>query len=141
MIYPISRRMLTSIEPEKAREVLQMYEKHRPQPLETNTTKIIYYIPKFIKLRKFKSFEKLTPVQRSYEIRLFVSVMLHLYMPEVYHTKTKNLKLRKTGFVSVLSRELGYKQPNMTVMIRDVIDRERIFSDFREDVENLILKL
>lgn len=141
MIYPISRRMLNSIDPEKAREVVLLFEKYRPQPVETDLNKIIIYLPKFIKIRGFKSFIKLNPLSKSYEMRLFVSVMLHKYLPEAYHTKTKDLKLRKTGFVTFLARELGCKQSNLTVMIRDVIDRERIFSDYREDVEQLILKL
>jgi hypothetical protein len=132
-------KTLVAVDPVKAKEITDLHFSG-PQPLESDLDKIEKYFVTYCRLRRIpiKRFhDQEYKLRRPDERRLFLSVMLRMYNPQVYHGK---MQLSR-GFVSVISKILKYQASNVSMLIRDVIDRERIFKDYRNKVGMLILKM
>lgn len=140
--YKILGRLLGKKYPDLARELLATYKDH--PPLETDHQKIPTFFKIFCFHLSVDEKELLGPLYKTSKVdvrRLFVACMTHLYYPHVYHQPPEEINLSKKGFVSSLSRALQQQEPNISVMIREVIAWEKDYDDFKEKVYSIVEKL
>lgn len=65
--------------------------------------------------------------------RLFIAVMVHLYHPEVHFVCTEDIRVKR-GFLQHLSRATGQQGSNVSRFIRQAIEWEKIYAEFKESV-------
>ncbi len=70
--------------------------------------------------------------------KLFVSAMLRIYTPGVYNQHQGNITMSKYGLVKAISRLVGIKEPRVSQVIRQVITFERVYEDYRTQVDELV---
>lgn len=112
-------------------------------PVDSEFEKIIKYFSQYCALNNLDQASYTGALYKTSKvdiIRVFVAAMLHLYYPGVFHCPVKG-KLYPSGFLSALSDCLGQKKSNTSVMIREVIQWEKDYSDFKEKVDLTLQQL
>jgi hypothetical protein len=120
--YLLLGRLLVKHRPEIAASLISEQETR-----ETDFAKIPKYLKQFCKYKGVKISDHI-----NYR-REFLSVMLHLYNPQVYNQPTDSIKLNK-GFVLHVSIAVQQDNGNTSRMIREVISLEKIYENFRVEV-------
>ena len=69
--------------------------------------------------------------------RLFVSVILHLYNPQVYSHPSNNIIIPHNGFIKTLSEFFHVNRGYMSRFIRETIVMEKVYEEYRQKVEQI----
>lgn len=124
-------RLLVTQKPSQAKELIESYY---VSPQETELSKVKDFYERFCIIHPKTKDYKATSEHR----RLFIAVILHLYQPEVFLQK----QIRVTpGLGKVIREPLGVFKPRISSMIREAIAMEKVYSDFKEKVQHVLLKI
>lgn len=125
--YILLGKLLAKNRPEIAAELLSAHN-----IAETDYTKIPAFLHSFCILKGFDPKDS-TKVAIDHR-REFLCAMLHLYNPQVFSQPIDGITL-KVGFVRQVSNVILQHESNTSRMIREVLMLERVYDDFRNDVD------
>jgi hypothetical protein len=135
-------KLLLAQKPDIARELLSDYENKKLAPIETDIDKLPVFLGRFCILRSIHSLDDhsrgIRKTRNLNEQRYFMATMLHLYSPELFNGYKEKL-YPGNGFVNAVSRLMKLDPSQGSHMIREVVTLERVYEDFRERVEELVI--
>jgi hypothetical protein len=127
-------RLCAIQKPEVARELLSIYD---IEPVEKDHALIAKYFQSFCSLHDIQPAEYKGALFKSQKVhvrRIFVAAMIRVYIPHLYKAPPGTVRL-EYGFVQGLSVELRLKNTNVAKMIREVIIMEKVYEEFRANVD------
>lgn len=132
--YLLLGRLLVLRHPEVANQLLgQISVDHQ----EADFSRVPEYYQAFCGIVNIDPLEYQGPLNETTKVdvrRLFVSVMLHLYTPQVYNHPADSIIIRR-GFVKAVSGVLLVDPDYMSRFIRQTISMERHYDWYREKVD------
>jgi len=139
--YTILGKLLASRFPDEAREIVGAYI--NVSPPETSLSKIETFFLSYCHLNNLEPTEHRGNLYKRNKLdqrRIFLSIMLHLYSPQVFQQPPDSIILAK-GFLTEISRVLDSNTAQMSRMVREVITMERVYSDYAEKVKEITSRL
>ena len=130
-------KLLVKRHPELATELMQEVTEDEPQ--ETDLSKIESYFQSFCEQMNIDPHEYKGGVKKRSKThirRLFVSVMIHIYQPQSFRQPTNQIIITY-GFNRTISQVLGLNEAYMCRVVRDAIGVEKIYQDYREQVDEI----
>lgn len=127
--------LLIRHKPELAQELLGSYSDQRPTLSDAEGRMIGRYYSAFVKITYQVDLGKPTNARR-----LFIGAMIRIYHPGLHQQPADALMIRP-GLVSQLARVTLQKEANVSTMIRQVLFQEKVYDDFREQVDLITQKL
>jgi len=100
--------------------------------------------------KRFCEIKQINPLEHIGELRsdrekmnnrmLFVACMLHIYNQHIFHTNGSTPFFRR-GFVKHLSECQSISPTNISLMIRKVMVHERVYDDFKKEIQSIVNQL
>jgi hypothetical protein len=117
-------------------EALQFILTRFAPPKESDFSKVKEYYKKFLGIHPPPDSEDSR--KKAYQRALFTAAMLHIYQPAIFFSKKIHLK---PGLGKAIREEFGTSKPHMSMLIRQVVVRERVYGDFKEKVNHVLTAL
>jgi hypothetical protein len=139
--YKILGRMVAKKHPDIAAQLLSTLNH---TATETDIQKITLYYDQFCELQGIERNEYFGAVYKTSKVdifRLFIASMIHLYYPEIYFQPIEEINMKKEGFVTALANSIGQPTSNVSNRIREVIQWENQYDDFKNKVFDMVEKL
>lgn len=142
--------MLVSRHPDVAADLLATITSDEAVPIETDYSKINTYFLSFCSIHCLIPSEYtggLHKVKKTEFRKLFVACILHLYAPALLTVtgSLESLRVSRTavdeGLVKRLAESLKVDKSHISRSIREVIMMQRVYDDFRINVESTIERL
>lgn len=135
-------KLLVSKRPEIAGELYATYFP-RQDPFETDHAKIRTYYLLFCKAQKIEPNDFVGRLHKSTKVqqrRLFISVLLHLYYPDVFLQPGDTI-IVKHGFIQKIADVLSLSRQSVSFMVKEQVQWEKRYDDYRESVDHTITQL
>jgi hypothetical protein len=132
--YLLLGKLLVMRHPEVADRLLVQIEQDPP---EKDLSRIPELYNSFCALVNIDPSTFQGPLHQTHKVdirRLFVSIILHLYNPQVYHHPNDSIFLRQ-GLTIALSTLLKINDGHMSRFIRETIMMEKVYEEYRQKVE------
>lgn len=131
-------KLLVSRHPELAAEFLKQIP-----PIDTDLGKLPAFLTAFCACKGIEPEEFKGPllVRSRVELRrIFVGAMVHIFTPQAYHLPP-GIMFFTRGFTKALCEQLNINDSYTTRFIRQVVSDEKIYEDFRLQVEETVIML